>query len=251
MKVALVTGSVSGIGLASARALARDGYRVMLHSLADSADIPDEAREFLASSDHVGYLSGDVSDPSVPSVLVSETVETWGRVDCVVSNAAVSHYKNWLETTSEEWDRVYATNARATLLLAQAAAPHLEATGGNIVVVSSTNALRVNRNNLAYDTSKAALNHLAKGLALEFLGSKVRVNVVMPGGTRSPMLDNWMVDYSGSTLEAKRLLDDAEKAGVLAEPQDIADVVAFLASPQARWVTGATIVADGGVHLTG
>lgn len=251
MKVALVTGSVTGIGLATAQALHADGFRVVLHSTRPRSDVPLEADEFISSSPHVEYVAGNFLDPTHPSKVVASAYEKWNRLDCVVSNAAMPMHSDWQTLTAAQWDKVYAVNTRALLLLSQAAAPHLIATRGNIVVVSSTNALRVNKKNLAYDTSKAALNHLARSLALEFLDHKVRVNVVMPGGVKTPMLENWLVDYAGGTLEALSTLRESQEAGVVAEPADIADVIAFLASDKARWVTGAAIVVDGGVWLSG
>jgi NAD(P)-dependent dehydrogenase (short-subunit alcohol dehydrogenase family) len=251
MKVALVTGSVTGIGLATAQALHADGFRVVLHSTHARKDLPSDADAFISSSPDVEYVAGDFLDPAQPAHVVSAAYAAWGRLDCVVSNAAMPMYSDWLTLSADKWDEVYAVNTRATLLLSQAAAPHLIATQGNIVVVSSTNALRVNKNNLAYDSSKAALNHLAKSLALELRDHKVRVNVVMPGGVNTPMLNDWMVDYAGDKDAAVTALRESQDAGIVAEPADIADVIAFLASDRARWVTGATIIADGGVLLSG
>lgn len=251
MKVALVTGSVTGIGLAAAQALHADGFRVVVHSTHDRHDIPSNAEAFISSSADVDYVSGDFLDPTQPATVVAQALQFWGRLDCVVSNAAMPMHSDWLTLTAKQWDDVYAVNTRATLLLSQAAAPHLIASQGNIVVVSSTNALRVNKKNLAYDSSKAALNHLAKSLALELRDQKVRVNVVMPGGVNTPMLQDWLVDYAGGTDQALTALRESQDSGVVAEPADIADVIAFLASDRARWVTGAAIIADGGFFLSG
>jgi len=251
MKVALVTGSVTGIGLATAHALHADGFRVVVHSIHDRQQIPSDADAFIASSVDVEYVSGDFLDPTQPAMVISQAQKFWDRLDCVVSNAAMPMHSEWMTLSADEWDDVFAVNTRATLMLSQAAAPHLIASQGNIVVVSSTNALRVNKKNLAYDSSKAALNHLAKSLALELREHKVRVNVVMPGGVNTPMLHDWMVNYAGDQEAAAKILHESQEEGVVAEPADIADVIAFLASDKARWVTGAAIVADGGVFLSG
>jgi len=148
-----------------------------------------------------------------------------------------------------EWERVFSLNLRSAFFLSQALAGQLIASQGSIVFVSSTHAVRVNRNNALYDTSKAALNHLVRSLALELKPEGVRVNAVMPGGVDTPMLEQWLVDYTGSSEAAQQTLADGVKSGSVGQPSDIAEVIAFLLSAHARWITGTSVVADGGALL--
>jgi NAD(P)-dependent dehydrogenase (short-subunit alcohol dehydrogenase family) len=250
-KVALVTGSVSGIGLATAQQLLAAGYAVALHSDASLSSIPESAANLLASNPaSTCYHSADFREPQLSAgKLIEAVLERWGRLDLLVSNAGTAHHAELSEVSEADWRRVLAVNVLAPYFLVQAAADSLSATGGCVVMVSSTNANRVNHKNLLYDTSKAALNHLARGLALELRSRGVRVNTVMPGGTRSPMLENWLRDYAAPDQTAQQIMDTEQQAGRLASPEQVASAILLLADAKAEWVTGVAIEADGGVHL--
>lgn len=246
----LVTGSTSGIGLATARRLHDDGARVILHGRRSPSELPDLVLELL-ESDRVSYVVADLSKPDQARELADLAQEQAGSLSGVVLNAAVELHKPWDETTAAEWDSVMSVNVRSALLITQGAAPYLTESQGSIVVVSSTNALRVNTSNLVYDSSKAALNHMARALALELKSEGVRVNTVMPGGVDTPMLSRWLGDYAGSPAAAKKVLEDGISSGAVGTPDDIASAILFLLSDDARWVTGAQLVVDGGAYLSG
>lgn len=250
-RVALVTGSVSGIGLATARQLIAAGYSVALHSQAQPGELPEPAADLLAkNSTRASYHSADFQQPEAAGrELIAAVVSRWGRLDLLVSNAGAPHHAELADVHESDWQRVLSVNLLAPYFLVQAAADALAASRGCVVMVSSTNANRVNHKNLLYDTSKAALNHLARGLALELRPRGVRVNTVMPGGTRSPMLESWLQDYAPAGQTPEQLMDAEEQAGRLASPDQVAAAVLLLADPRAEWITGTAIEADGGVHL--
>ena len=246
----LVTGSTSGIGLATALRLHDGGARVVLHGRRPSSELPHAVLELL-QSDRVAYVDADVSKPDQARELPDLAQEQVGSLSGVVLNAAVELHKPWDETTAAEWDSVMSVNVRSALLITQGAAPYLKKSQGSIVVVSSTNALRVNTSNLVYDSSKAALNHMARALALELKAEGIRVNTVMPGGVDTPMLSRWLGDYAGSPSAAKKVLEDGISSGTVGTPDDIASAILFLLSDDARWVNGAQLVVDGGAYLSG
>jgi 3-oxoacyl-[acyl-carrier protein] reductase len=242
----LVTGSTSGIGLAVARGLVSGGASVILHGRRSEQDLSSEAKGILSDNDDVFYLQADLSKPTDALELPHRAAELSGKLTGLVLNAAVTIHKDWLSVTPEDWDRTMSINLKSQMILAQAATPFLRETRGSIVVVSSTNAIRVNKKNFVYDSGKAALNHMARAWALELKDDAVRVNVVMPGGVDSPMLSDWLVDYAGSEVAAKEVLEQGKQSGLVAVPEDIAGPILFLLSEDARWVTGASIVVDGG-----
>jgi len=246
----LVTGSTSGIGLATARRLHDEGARVVLHGRRSSSELPDAVLELL-QSDRVAYVVADLSKPDQARELPDQVKKKLASLSGVVLNAAVELHKPWDETTAAEWDSVMSVNVRSALLIAQGAASYLRETQGSIVVVSSTNALRVNTSNLVYDSSKAALNHMSRALALELKAEGIRVNTVMPGGVDTPMLSRWLGDYAGSPSAAKKVLEDGISSGAVGTPDDIASAILFLLSDDARWVNGAQLVVDGGAYLSG
>lgn len=245
----LVTGSTSGIGLATALRLHREGARVVLHGHRPTSELPDPARKLL-SSDRAHYIEADLADSHQARELAHHAQQKAGVLSGLVLNAAVELHKPWNETTADEWDHVMSVNVRSALLITQGATPYLAESRGSIVVVSSTNALRVNKSNLVYDSSKAALNHMARALALELKAEGVRVNTVMPGGVDTPMLSRWLEDYAGSPSAAKKVLEDGISNGAVGTPDDIASAVVFLLSNNARWVNGAQLIVDGGAYLS-
>lgn len=244
----LITGSSSGMGLATAKLLLEEGARVVLHGLQPLADLAPEVHLFL-EDEMAHYISADLTQPSAVEALTRGATQWAGQLNGFVHCAAMTSHREWSDVAVEEWDLVYAINLRSAFLLTQRLAPALTETSGSIVFVSSTHAVRVNRRNLLYDTSKAALNHLGQSLALELKPHGVRVNTVMPGGINTPMLRSWLVDYTGSEEEAGHVLDEGISSGRIGQPQDIAHVITFLLSPASCWITGATITADGGALL--
>jgi meso-butanediol dehydrogenase / (S,S)-butanediol dehydrogenase / diacetyl reductase len=240
-KVVLVTGGGSGIGQSIARAFLDNGARVA---------VAGRRREKLDETlgDHGGRglaVATDVSDPEQARALVDTVVERFGRLDVFVNNAAAYVNKPFLEMTTEEWTHLQRTNVDAFFHLAQRALPELEKTGGNVVVVGSVSGLRGDWGQAGYNGTKAQLMNLVQSLALDFGPKGVRLNAVAPSFTVTEITAPVSEDRTALDAFANRIA-----LGRPAEPDDIAPAVLFLASPDARYVTGAFLAVDGGTSAS-
>jgi len=240
-KVAVVTGGARGIGAATAIALADAGARVVIGDL--------EAEAGRATADAVGgeFVLADISRAADAEALMNAAADRFGGLDVLVNNAGVVLAKSALETSEEEWDRVLAINLKGAWLCARAAVPHMIRRGGGAIVNVASNAGLVGfPNAAAYCASKGGLAHLTKAMALDFAPFKVRVNAVCPGHTRTPMADSFVA----SQADPEAFLDDFVRLqhplGRMAEPEEIAHCIRFLAGDDASFVTGAVLPADGG-----
>ena len=240
-KVAVVTGGARGIGAATAMALADAGARVVIGDL--------EAEAGRATADAVGgeFVLADISRAADAEALMNAAADRFGGLDVLVNNAGVVLAKSALETSEEEWDRVLAINLKGAWLCARAAVPHMIRRGGGAIVNVASNAGLVGfPNAAAYCASKGGLAHLTKAMALDFAPFKVRVNAVCPGHTRTPMADSFVA----SQADPEAFLDDFVRLqhplGRMAEPEEIAHCIRFLAGDDASFVTGAVLPADGG-----
>jgi NAD(P)-dependent dehydrogenase (short-subunit alcohol dehydrogenase family) len=230
-RVALVTGASTGIGLAIAERLSSDGWAL---SFATHERDDDSAREFerLSARGRAHWVAGDLSDPAVPEQFVSATVDELGRLDALVNNAGVTVAKPALELTAEDFDAIFSIDVRAAFLLSQSAARRMDG-GGAIVNVTSVHE-HVPRVGFAlYSSAKAALGMLTRSLALE-LAPGIRVNAVAPGAIATERNE-----------EADSLTEEIP-LGRPGEPAEVASVVAFLLSDDARYITGASVLVDGG-----
>lgn len=239
-KVALVTGASKGIGAATAKALAESGARVMLSSRkqdaleATAAGIDGETAVFAANA----------GEPDQAAACVAATVERFGRVDVLVNNAATNpYYGPTLDISESQFDKTVQVNWKGPLVWSRLVwEASMKEGGGSIVNVASIGGLSVEPTIGIYNGTKAALLHLTRTLAAE-LAPQVRVNAVAPGLVRTDMARAlWERDEEAiaGRIPMKRL----------GEPADIADAVVFLASDAASWVTGHTMVVDGGMLLS-
>lgn len=242
-RTAIVTGAGRGIGAAVARALDRDGHRIAL--VARSRDQLDAvAREL--SNDAV-VVEADLLDPSGPGDAVAAALDAFaGRIDVLVNNAGVALRKPSDELTASEIDDLFAVNVRAALLASAAVLPAMRhARAGSIVSISSISGLRGAPRRAAYGATKAALDGMTRSLAMEFGLHGVRVNAVAPGVVETEMwrqhlTDPAVADAVLGVIPTRRL----------STPEEVAEVVAFLASDRAAAITGDVISADGGIRST-
>ncbi len=244
-KVAIVTGSSRGIGKAIAEALARAGAKVVVSSRKAEACEPvaaalrEEKLEAVAIPCHIGRRE-DVD------ALVAKTREQWGQIDVLVCNAAINpYYGPMTGLTDAAFDKVMATNVRSNLWLANLVRPEMAARrDGAIIIVSSIGGLRGTNTLGIYAISKAADMQLARNLAVEWGPDNIRVNCIAPGLVRT--------DFARALWDNPRLLETTEQRTPLrriGEPDDIAGAAVFLASRAGNWITGQTIVIDGGVTI--
>ncbi len=245
--VAAVTGAGSGIGRGVAGALAASGARVVANDV--DAEGLDETLELVRVAGSEGIASvGDVRRREDVRRIVDDAVSVFGGLDVMVANAAVGIYADLAEMSDEDLDRVLDVNLKGALTSAQHAIPALRARGGgSIVFVTSVQAYATLRGCVAYGAAKAGLVAATRALAVELGADGIRVNAVAPGTIDTPMLARDL--ESMNSADAVGFLDrvrGANALGRIGTVEEIGDVVAFLVSDAARYVTGATIVADGG-----
>jgi NAD(P)-dependent dehydrogenase (short-subunit alcohol dehydrogenase family) len=244
-KVAVVTGSSRGIGRASAEAMARLGARVVISSRKAEA-CEAVAAEIRRSGGEAAVIACNVARKPEVEALVAATLRTYGRIDILVCNAAVNPVYGPLgQLTDEAFDKVMGTNVKSNLWLCNLVIPGMaERRDGAVIIVSSIAGLHGTDTLGAYGISKAADFALARNLAVEWGPHTVRVNCVAPGLIKT--------DFARALWENPDLLARRSAATPLrriGEPEEIGSVVAFLASPGARFITGQVIVADGGVTI--
>lgn len=242
---ALVTGASQGIGAATARALAADGYRVIVHYGTQREKAEAVAEAIRAAGGSADAVGADLADHDAPRRLAEEVTRLCGgALHALVLNAAVMPgNSNILDCTPETFDRLYAINLRSPFFLLQGLAPAL-AEGASVTFLSSLTARRSVGNVAAYGSMKYALESLVRRAAVELGPRWIRVNGVAPATTASETVRPFTDTEAGF---AATVAMQALKR--VAEPEDIADVIAFLASDKARWVNGAVIPVDGGTML--
>ncbi len=246
----LVTGASRGIGRAICLRLARDAAasdggpaRIAACGSVHGEELQSLAAELEDLGAEVVPLLGDLGDADVPARIVAQAVEALGGLDALVSNAGIGVPASLLSLSTQDWDRLFAVNVRATWLLARAAHPALKTAGGSIVTVGSMSGVAPQPGMGAYSAAKAAIIMLTRLMAQEWCGDGIRVNCVSPGMVLTPMTEQ---AYTDSDFRARR--EAMVPAGRIAEPAgDIAGVVAFLLGPDAAYVNGHNLVADGGM----
>jgi len=237
-KVVLVTGGSRGIGAAIARRFAAVGSRIAIGARSNNADtvLADVAA---AGAQGIAVV-GDLAKPEAARAIVAEVVARFGQIDVLVNCAGISDHRPFEASDPAFFHAIFDTNVLGTVAVIQAALPHLTAPGGRIINFSSGLATRPIANTSIYAASKAAVAALSHALAKEFGPRGITVNTIAPGVIATDMTTGILAER-GAGIQAMTPL------GRIGQPDDIAGIVLFLSSPDAGWITGRTILADGGL----
>ena len=245
-KTAIVTGGSRGIGRATALALAREGCSVVVNYEKNQEKADEVVNAIRGVKARAIAVKCDVSIRSEVEVMIKTTLDEFGTVDILVNNAAVDFGTRLLETTDEIWDRTLNVNLKGVFLCTQVAAKHMmQRNYGKIVNISSNSGFGIALwGETAYATSKAAVIQLTKTAAFELGQYGINVNCVAPGAVHTDMLKGKMTDQEYvEFLEARKKITSL---GMIGEPEDIAAAVLFFASDESRFITGKTLLVDGG-----
>ncbi|MGO1118808.1 SDR family NAD(P)-dependent oxidoreductase [Rhodovibrionaceae bacterium A322] len=245
-QVILITGSSRGIGRAIAERAAEAGAKVVISSRKQDA-CDAVAEEIRAKGGEALAIAANVSDKGALENLVGQTLSAWGRIDCLICNAAVNPHYGPLSTIDDTaWDKIMGANLRSNLWLANLVLPGMaERGGGSMILLSSVVGLRGNSSIGAYGISKTADLGLTRNLAVEWGEKNIRVNAICPGIIKT--------DFAQALWDNPKVAEPSIRATCLkrlGDPDDIAGVALFLASPASRYVTGTEIVADGGMTIS-
>lgn len=238
-KVVLVTGAGSGIGAATARRFGHEGARLALIDRSE-AGLREVAKDLPA--ERTMCVTADVADQHQVEAFVAQTAGRFGRLDILVNNAGVAATGSVTEAPVDEWRRIMSVDLDAVFYASRAAVPHLRKTQGCIVNVSSVSGLGGDWNMSFYNAAKGAVTNFTRALALDLGADGVRVNAVNPTLTRTGMTAGMMQDKALVAKFVERI-----PLGRPGEPEDVAAVIAFLASEDARFVTGVNLPVDGGL----
>jgi NAD(P)-dependent dehydrogenase (short-subunit alcohol dehydrogenase family) len=242
-KVALVTGAAQGIGLACARAFAREGAKVFVTDLNEDAG-RREVLKLRSEGYQASFAACDVSRRDQVDACVRSVVDEFGRLDILVANAGIVHAAEFLDLEEKDFDRVLSVNLKGVFLAGQAAARQMvkQGGGGAIVNMSSVNAVLAIPNQVPYVVSKGAVNQLTKVMAVALAPHGIRVNGIGPGTILTELARTAVL----GNKEAEKKVLSRTPMGRMGEPEEIAAVAAFLASDAASYLTGQTIYPDGG-----
>jgi 2-hydroxycyclohexanecarboxyl-CoA dehydrogenase len=250
-KVAIITGAGSGIGRACALRFASAGMRIAITDI-DAGALQAVSDQLAVEGGDILCIPSDVSDESACEQAAQQVIAAWGRIDMLVANAGVQIGGRLLEASDSDWDRILSVNLKGVAYSCKAVIPAMLQQGsGSIVIVSSINALVGSAGMAVYDMSKAGVLALTRSLATEYGLSGIRVNAVCPGNTLTDFHINKMARKGVTVDQIRAMTKGYGLLGRIAEPEEIANAVYFLASEQASFITGQSLVVDGGFSITG
>lgn len=242
-RIALVTGASSGIGKDIALKLARDGFDVAVNYNSQEEKALQVVKTIQGMGKKASAIKADISDLKEADRLVRDTIRIFNRIDLLVNNAGIMNRNDFKNSTEEIWDKVMDTNLKSVFFLSKYVSKYMKEQGiGKIINISSIFGIMTDTASLEYAISKAAVIHMTKSLAL-VLAPEITVNCVAPGRTSTDM-----TGYAND-IEKRIMREKGIPLGRVNEPEDIAEVVAFLASERARNITGQVITVDGGEIL--
>lgn len=244
-RVALVTGGAYGIGRGIVQEFAKRGEAIVIADRDFDRGVTLES-SLRNSQVEALFVPTDIRIESQVQALMARAKEVFGRLDVLCNNAGIEHYRSAEDYTLGEWDAISETNLRGAFLCSKYAYPLLKETRGCVVHISSVQAFANESHISAYAASKAGLLGLTRGMALDFAAGGIRVNAVCPGVVQSGMMEVFLKDHA-DPQEAVKKIGQSIPLGRVGQPEDIAQAVYFLASPAAAYITGATLVVDGGL----
>lgn len=243
-QVAIITGAARGIGYGTVKKFLAEGWQVCLLDI--DGDTLNVACENLADPKNTLAVTCDVSEPDQVTAAVNQTISKFGRIDALVNNAGIAVFKPVMETTLEEWSRVFAVNLNGSFICTQACVPYmLVVGGGSIVNITSISGTRASTLRVAYGTSKAALMHLTKQQAAELGNQGIRVNAVSPGPVDTAMAKQV------HTPDIRADYHDAIPLNRYGTEEELAEAIFFLCSDKASYINGQILNVDGGFAATG
>ncbi len=240
-KVVLVTGAASGIGKATALRFGAEGGRVVCTDRNEDGALATAAAIREAGGDALG-LACDVSNPASAAAAVAQTIERYGKLHVLASVAGIGGFRLTANETFEGWSQMIAVNLTGTFLMCQQALPHILASKGSIITVASIAGLKSHPYAAAYCASKGGVVMLTKALAVEYARKGIRINCVCPGGVETPIIQQFAPPEGGSMKQIMRIAPLLDRMGT---PNEIAGTIAFLASDDATYINGSTVVVDG------
>lgn len=244
-KVAVVTGGATGIGGATAWRLAECGASVCILDR-DAKTGALTAAEITKTVGPCGFVLCNVDDAQQVQAATESVVRQHGHIDVLVNSAGIQLYGDVVSTSEAEWDQLMSINVRGAFLVSKHVVPHVLKQGGAIVNVGSVQSFTAVTNSVAYVTSKHALLGLTRAMALDYAQRGIRVNCVCPGAIDTPML-RWAASLSPDPEAVIRNCDRMHAMGRIGKPEEVANAIAYMASSQASFITGAALVVDGGM----
>ena len=246
-KTALITGASVGIGKEAALLFAREGAKVAVNSQSTRGQaVADQISE---AGGQGLFVQGRVEDEGDAQRLVSQTVQTFGRLDILINNAGVVFPGTVDSGSIEDWDRTMAVNARGVFLMSKFAAQQMLSQGGGVIIHNASVAgVKGLKDRAAYSASKGAVVALTKAMAADYVDKNIRVNCLNPGTTLTPSLEARIQAFDDPEA-ARRMFISRQPMGRLGRPEEIASALLYLASDEASFVTGAILNVDGGLTI--
>ncbi|MEJ6576939.1 MAG: glucose 1-dehydrogenase [Actinomycetota bacterium] len=248
-KIAIITGGAKGIGFGSTKRLLDDGATVTMFDL-DEAGLAKAQEDLKKYGDRISGIKVDVSSDSQVKSAVTKIGEKHGHIDYLVNCAGIQTYGTAVDTSEETWDRTFDVNVKSMYLTAKYAIPYMrKANGGSIVNISSVQSLANQKGVVAYAASKGAINSLTRAIAIDHAAEQIRCNAILPASVDTPMLRASARAFSGGRSEDEILKEwgSSHPIGRMASIHDIGELVGFLCSDKASFITGSSYVIDGGL----
>ncbi|PWA10373.1 short-chain dehydrogenase [Pueribacillus theae] len=242
-KVAVITGGGGGIGRATAIRFSKEGANVMVADMNEETG-QETAQMIRDNGGHAEFLRTDVTEPEQVEQLVKKAVDTYGKIDIMVNNAGISHIEAKIpDVPVETWDKVVDVSMKGVYLGMKYAIPEMIDNGGSIINTASVAGIKGQKLLAAYTAAKSGVIAVTKSTALEFGKHNIRVNAIAPGIVDTPITDDWKKTSKWPVLSTANALRR------LGQPEEVANAMLFLASDEASFVTGTTLVVDGGTLL--